>query len=299
MLSLLKSTIEDYKEMVRITENQYKTGTALRSDVLTAQTQLLSAQASLVQAEIARGTAEHAMATLLGRPPADIVVKEAPLSEWIPPVLPGVPSDLLERRPDIAAAERAMAAANAQIGVAFAGYYPDVTLTGTATYTNSSSLTQSLSTISPLLQQVSGTNPAWTVGLAMAQPIFDGGSVDAEVAAARATYNASVATYRQTVLTALQGVEDKLLSAKKLREQRSILKKAVANAKENVEIAKNEYQAGATTFVTVSSAETALLTVEESEISAHASLLNAAVNLVTALGGGWSDAQIVPGQAAR
>jgi outer membrane protein TolC len=171
-------------------------------------------------------------------------------------------------------------------------------LTGTATYTNSSSLTQSLSTVSPLLQQISGTNPAWTAGLAMVQPIFDGGAIDAQVASARATYNAAVATYRQTVLAALQAVEDELLSSKKLREQRAILKKAVADAKETVEIAKNEYQAGATTFLTVSAAETALLQEEQSEISAHALLLNAAVNLVTSLGGGWSDAQIVPARAA-
>src|ERR1700722_17816987 len=190
---LLAGTIEDYKRSVTITQNQYNAGTAAKSDVITAQAQLLNAQAALIAAGVTRAQSEHAIAVLMGRPPAGLSVPHGSLATRVPSVPVGLPSSLLERRPDVAAAEEAMRQANAQIGVEFAGYFPAVSLSGLIGYSGN-----------PFAAQFGPSNPVWSFGSSLAQPLFNGGLTTAQVEAARQIYDADVATYRQTVLTSIQ-----------------------------------------------------------------------------------------------
>ena len=205
MNDLLLRTIEQYKRALEITQNQYAAGTAAKSDVITAQAQLLSAQAQQINIGVARATSEHAIAVLIGEPPAALSIGPGALAENVPHTPVGLPSALLERRPDIAAAERLMVAQNAAIGVAVAGYYPDFTLSGAAGYVGD-----------PFIRQIAGENPVWSFALSLAQPLFNGGLTDAQVEAAKEAYQASVASYRSTVLTALQQVEDALSTIRNL-----------------------------------------------------------------------------------
>ena len=198
---LLVRTVEDYKRSVTITQNQYAAGTAAKSDVITAQALLLNAQAQLIAAGVARAQSEHAIAALMGRPPAGLSIPRGPLAHRMPSIPVGLPSSLLERRPDVAAAEEAMRLANAQIGVAFAGYFPVISLNGLFGYSGD-----------PFIRELGATNPVWSFGGSLAQPLFNGGLTAAQVEAARESYNSSVATYRQTVLSAIQQVEDQLSS---------------------------------------------------------------------------------------
>ena len=179
---LLARTIEDYKRSVTITQNQYNAGTAAKSDVITAQAQLLNAQAALIAAGVTRAQSEHAIAVLMGRPPAGLSIPHGSLATRVPPVPVGLPSSLLERRPDVAAAEETMRAANAQIGVAFAGYFPAVSLYGLIGYSGN-----------PFATEFGASNPVWSFGASLAQPLFNGGLTTAQVEAARQTYQADVA----------------------------------------------------------------------------------------------------------
>src|SRR5277367_3440870 len=190
---LLSSTIEDYKRSVTITQNQYNAGTAAKSDVITAQAQLLNAQAALIAAGVSRAQSEHAIAVLMGRPPAGLSIPHGSLATRVPSAPVGLPSSLLERRPDVAAAEQTMRQANAEIGVEFAGYFPAVSLSGLFGYSGN-----------PFASEFGVQNPAWSFGASLAQPLFNGGLTTAQVEAARQTYQADVATYRETVLTAIQ-----------------------------------------------------------------------------------------------
>jgi len=254
---------------------------AAKSDVITAQAQLLSAQASAVETDVSRQQSEHAIAVLMGKPPAELTIGRGTLSDATPSPPVGVPSTLLERRPDIAAAERTMASANAAIGVAISGYYPDITLSGLFGYSGN-----------PFLRGGSVGNPVWSYALSLAQPIFNAGLTDAQVAAARATYDSQVATYRQTVLSAFQQVEDYLVAVRVYGETIKIQTQAVAAARQAVDIALNEYKAGTQSFTTVVTAEATLLNDEQNLLSSRASRLTAAVNLIVALGGGWNDAKL-------
>jgi NodT family efflux transporter outer membrane factor (OMF) lipoprotein len=188
---------------------------------------------------------------------------------------------LLERRPDIAAAERTMQEQNAQIGVAMGAYYPDLTLTGLFGAAGS-----------PGVKAVGGSNPIWSIGLSVAQTIFNGGLTDAQVAAARATYEASVATYRQTVLTAFQQVEDQLVAIRVLGQEEKVQEEAVKAADEAVQIYLNQYQAGTVDFTTVVTAEATALSDEEALLTTREQRVVAAVSLIVALGGGWTEAQL-------
>lgn len=280
---LLADTVTQYQRSLKITQNQYIAGTAARSDVITAQALVLAAQAQEIATDVARAQYEHAIAVLMGRPPAGLSIPHGKLTQNFPAIPLRLPSTLLERRPDIAAAERTMKEQNALIGVAFAGYYPDVTLTGAIGYYGY-----------PFMGGLGATNPAWSYGLSIAQTLFNGGLTAAQVEAARATYEASVATYRQTVLTAFQQVEDQLAAIPVLSREAAVQTDAVKAAEQAVQIALNEYQAGTQNFTTVVTAQATALSDEESLLATREQRLLAAVSLIVALGGGWDETKLPP-----
>ncbi len=279
--NLLAATIEDYKRSVTITQNQYNAGTAAKSDVITAQAQLLNAQAALIAAGVTRAQSEHAIAVLMGRPPAGLSVPHGSLATHVPPVPVGLPSSLLERRPDVAAAEEAMRQANAQIGVEFAGYFPAVSLSGLIGYSGN-----------PFQTEFGPSNPVWSFGASLAQPLFNAGLTTAQVEAARQTYQADVATYRETVLTAIQQVEDALSGIRILSREVKVQAEDVRISRQATQITLNEYKAGTQAFTAVVTAETQQLSAEESLLSTQGQLQADAVNLIVALGGGWSQSML-------
>ena len=274
---LLVDTVKQYNRSLQITQNQYNAGTAAKSDLITAQASVLAAQAQQINVGVARAQNEHAIAVLMGRPPSELSIPHSQLALDIPAVPLRLPSTLLERRPDIAAAERTMQEQNAAIGVAVAGYYPDITLSGSFGYLGN-----------PFIRQIAAANPVWSYGLSLAQPLFNGGLTDAQVEAAKQTYESSVATYRQTVLTAFQQVEDKLAAIPILTRELRVQTEAVKAASQAVQIALNEYNAGTQNFTTVVTAEATELSDRESALATQAQRLTDAVTLVVALGGGWS-----------
>jgi NodT family efflux transporter outer membrane factor (OMF) lipoprotein len=273
---LYVATVKQYQRSVEIAQNQYDAGTAAKSDVITAQAQLLAAQAQEINTEVQRHQSEHAVAVLMGKPPSEIAISHRDLADDAPHPPVGLPSSLLERRPDIAAAERTMKEENAAIGVAVAGYYPDFSLSGTFGYAGD-----------PFIKQIAGANPMWSYAASLAQPLFDGGLTAAQVEAAKATYDASVANYRQTVLTAFQQVEDNLAAIRIYDREIKVQVEAVRIARQAVQIALNEYRAGTQNFTTVITAEATQLSDELSLIQTRASRLSAAASLIVALGGGW------------
>lgn len=279
--ALLDRTVSDYQRAVQITQNQYNAGTAARGDVITAQTQLAGAQAAAINTGVQRATLEHAIAVLAGRAPAALSIPPGSLPPVVPLVPPGLPSTLLERRPDIASAERNMAAQNAKIGVAIAAYYPQITLSGLLGLSGSS-----------LGGVFSVANNVWSLGGSAAQTLFDGGARSAAVRQARAEYDQAVATYRQTVLTAFQGVEDQLSTTRILQEQLAAEQQAVDLARRSVQIALNQYRAGTQPYTTVITAQNTLLSDEQTLLTVRQNLLTASVSLIVALGGGWTDAAL-------
>jgi NodT family efflux transporter outer membrane factor (OMF) lipoprotein len=278
---LLADTVVQYQRALQIAQNQYNAGTTAKSDVITQQAQLLSAQAQEINTDVARKQNEHAIAALMGKPPSEVSVPHGALSQRVPHPPVRLPSTLLERRPDIAAAERAMKAQNAAIGVAVAGYYPDISLSGAFGYSGD-----------PFIRQIAGANPVWSYGISVAQTLFNGGLTAAQVEAAKASYEASVATYRQTVLTAFQQVEDDLGAINTYDREIKVQSEAVRIARQAVQIALNEYRAGTQNFTTVVTAETTALSDEESLLSSRASRLAAVHSLIVALGGGWEVADL-------
>ncbi len=278
---LLTRTLDDYKRSLKITQNQYAAGTAAKSDVITAQALVLNAQAQLIAAGVSRAQSEHAIAALMGRPPAGLSISRGPLASQIPSIPVGLPSSLLERRPDIAAAEESMRQANAEIGVAFVGYFPAISLSGLFGYSGD-----------PFIRELGAANPVWSFGGSLAQPLLNGGLTTAQVEAAHQTYQASVATYRQTVLAAIQQVEDQLSSLRILTREAKVQAEDVRISRQATQIALNEYRAGTQSFTTVVQLETQQLSVEEAQLATRAQLQSDAVNLIVALGGGWSQARL-------
>ena len=276
---LLADTVKQYQHSLDIAQNQYKAGTTAKSDVITAQAQWLAAQAQLVASGIARKQNEHAIAVLMGKVALEVSVSHRDLAQATarPPV--GLPSTLLERRPDIAAAECNMQAQNAAIGVAIAAYYPDLTLSGAYGYRGD-----------PFLKQLAGVNPIWSYGASLAQTLLNGGLTQAQVEAAQASYDASVATYRQTVLTAFQQVEDELSALAIYDREIAIQREAVRVARQSVTIALNEYRAGTQNFTTVVTAQASALADEQSLLATRGARVQALVALVVALGGGYEAA---------
>jgi NodT family efflux transporter outer membrane factor (OMF) lipoprotein len=278
---LYSRTVTDYKKSLTITQNQYNAGTAAKSDVITAEAQMLNAQALYIAAGLARAQSEHAIAVLMGRPPAELSIPHGALSTRIPSIPVQLPSSLLERRPDVAAAEETMRQANAQIGVAFAGYFPAISLSGLFGYTGD-----------PWLGKLNSGNPVWSFGASLAQPLFNGGLTGAQVEAARQTYRSDVATYRQTVLSAIQQVEDGLSGVRIHAREAKVEAEDVRISRQATQIALNEYQAGTQAFTTVVTAEEQQLTAEVALLTTQAQIQTDAVNLVVALGGGWAQAKL-------
>ena len=268
------------KLSLKITESRYNFGVAARADVVTAQTQLLSSQAQQINAKIQRGILEHALAVLIGEQPANFSLTPSAMRTDVPTVPAGIPSTLLERRPDIAEAERKVAAANAQIGVAKAAYYPDLTLSGSDDYTSS--------TFSHL---ISAPNRVWSFGPQLAETLFDGGLRRAEVAQARAQFDASAANYRSTVVSAFQQVEDDLATLNHDHDAALQERAAVDAAQRTVGFAMILYKQGATDYLTVVTAQTALLQNQLQALDLDTQQLRASVDLIRALGGGWEDSK--------
>jgi NodT family efflux transporter outer membrane factor (OMF) lipoprotein len=274
--TILNDIVAAEQASLKIAENRYRVGVAAKADVVTAQTQLLSSQSSQVNAQIQRATLEHSIAVLVGQEPAAFSQAPVPIRTDVPTVPAGLPSELLQRRPDIAEAERKAAAANAQIGVAETAFFPSLTLTGSDDYTGG--------TISRLIRTA---NRVWAFGPQVALTLFDGGSRRAKVAAARAEYNISVDTYRQTVLTAFQNVEDELVTLRILEKQAAIEAEAVKAAREAETLTLNQYKAGTVPYSSVISAQTARLNAEQTALNVLRDRLTASVALIQDLGGGW------------
>lgn len=278
---LLDDTVVAYQHTLQLTQNEYAQGTVARSDVIQAQTQLQSAQASAIDNGIARAQYEHAIAVLIGVPPSMFSIAVAPLDATPPALPPSMPSSILERRPDVASAERKAAAANEQIGVEIAAFFPTLTLSASGGFQSS--------VLSQLL-----TAPArfWTVGPQIAATLFDGGLRSARTEAARAAYDASVATYRQTVLGAFQDVEDNLASLRILEREIGVQQQAVASAEQALTIVNNQYKSGTVAFISVLTAQTTAFTAEQKLASIQGQRMVSSVGLVKALGGGWNVAQM-------
>ncbi len=279
---ILTITVENYKKFFELTKNRYATGVAAQSDVLTAQTQLETAQAQLIDTGVQRAQMEHAIAVLMGKAPSDLTIPPTPLDLTPPAVPAGIPSELLERRPDIAAAERQAAAANAQIGVAEAAYYPNVTLSATAGFEAST-----------LAQWFTWPSRFWTLGPASIQEtLYDGGLRRAQTEEACAAYDASVATYRQTVLTGFQQVEDNLAALGILEQEAKSADAAADSAKKNVVVILNQYTAGTASALDVIVVRAIALNDELTSINVLGRRMSANVLLVQALGGGWTTADL-------
>ncbi len=277
LTKLLQDTAAAYRRALQITQNQFNAGTVSQLDVATAQAQLQSVVAELVGVGVLRAQYEHAIAILIGRPPAALSIPFSPLPEAVPVVPPGLPSTLLERRPDIAAAERTMQEENALIGVAVAAYYPDITLSALGGFVGN-----------PIGQLFDVANRVWSLGAAASETLFEGGLRPAQVANARATYDQAVATYRQTVLSAFQQVEDELAALRIYEQQAAAQAVAIAAAQQAVAIALNEYQAGTVAYTTVITQQEVLLADQQAALTVLQNRFVASVALIQALGGGWS-----------
>jgi NodT family efflux transporter outer membrane factor (OMF) lipoprotein len=278
---LLDDTVDAEAKSLKITENRYKFGVAARADVVSAETQLLSSQAQQINAKIQRAVLEHAIAVLIGEQPASFSLGASTMRTDVPTVPAGIPSTLLERRPDVAEAERKMAAANAQIGIAKAAYFPDLTLGGSDNYSGSS--------ISHLIR---ASNRVWSVGPSLAATLFDGGLRGAQVDQARAGYEGTVDSYRQTVLAGFEQVEDEIVTLRVLEQQAVVEDKTVKAAREAEALTLNQYKAGTVPYSSVITAQTTRLSSEQTALSVLSSRLQASVALIEALGGGWSTSQL-------
>jgi NodT family efflux transporter outer membrane factor (OMF) lipoprotein len=282
--ALLSRTIVEYKKTLDIVTNQNKAGYSVTSgDVAAATAQLLSAQSQLINVGVARAQYEHAIAMLIGRPPAELSIGPIELSRGIPKIPVTVPSTLLERRPDIAQAERTVQQENALIGVAEAAFYPDISLSGMMEWIGKN----------PLPFNVA--NEVWSLGAAASEPIFNGGMLSAQLDAARAGYWQSVASYRQTVLTAFQQVEDELAAIRILSQQLAVAEKAAAEERIAVNVYLNQFNAGTVSYTTVATAQITLLGDEEAALTVRQNLFLASVLLIEALGGTW-DTTLLPTQ---
>ena len=278
---LLDNTVTSYQEYLKLTQIRFHGGVATESDVALAQTQLETTRAQDIDVGVARAQYEHAIATLIGVPASVFSLPAMPLGQNIPQVPVGVPSELLERRPDIAAAERQVDAANAQIGIAISAYYPNISLTGTGGMLSGEPGT--------LIQ---GPSEMWSLGASAVELIFDAGRRHAITEQARDAYDQQVANYRQTVLTAFQDVEDNLSTLRILDQEWVTQTAAVAAARRSLNISTNRYRGGVTTYLEVLTAQTAQLTNERTQADIATRQFVASVQLIRALGGGWDTTQL-------
>jgi len=273
---LLRDTVGQYQQALQLNEERYQGGLASEVEVEQARTILETTQAQLVDVGVTRAQYEHAAAVLVGKPPADFSLPPLPLTTP-PPVIPvGVPSELLESRPDIAAAERQVASANAQVGLAKTAYYPLINLVGSGGFESG--------TITTLLQ---GPSAFWAVGAAVAQTVFDGGRRHALNDEAKAGYDSTVASYRQTVLTAFQQVEDNLAALRILEQEAGVQATAVQSAQRSLALSNTRYEGGVTSYLEVITAQNAALSDEVTAVNILGRRMASAVLLIQALGGGW------------
>jgi NodT family efflux transporter outer membrane factor (OMF) lipoprotein len=274
---LYQSTIVEYEQALQLTTNQYNQGFVSQVDVAQAQTQLDTARAQYTDLGVARAQFEHAIAVITGKPPAELTIPPAKLPAQ-PPVIPvALPSQLLERRPDVASAERQAASANAQIGVAKAAYYPTLSLALTGGVQSSS-----------LSNLLTWPSRFWSVGPALAETLFDGGARRGLTQEAQANYDQAVAVYRQSVLSAFQDVEDNLAALRILSEESEQQDVAIASAQHSVDLSLSRYRGGITTYLEVVTAQNALLVDQRTGVEIRTRRMVASVLLVKALGGGWN-----------
>ncbi len=275
--ALLDRSVEAFGRSAQLTKNRYSAGVVSAADVAQAEAQLKSAEAQRVEARLNRAQLEHALATLTGTPPAAFALPATAKLPAPPAVPEQLPSFLLERRPDIAAAERRVAAANAQIGTANAAFFPAITLSASAGL-------RSL-TLGNLLKT---TSNFWSIGPSLLWAAFDGGARRAASDSARAAYDQTVATYRQTVLVALQEVEDNLVAASALAEEVAIQQQALVAAQKAQEVALNQYEAGIVSFINVVTAQATVLSAETTLLNLQTRRLSAANTLLKNIGGRWN-----------
>jgi NodT family efflux transporter outer membrane factor (OMF) lipoprotein len=273
---LLNSTVTQYEQALELIESRFTGGIASELEVEQARTQFETTRAQAIDVGVARAQFEHAVAILIGKPPADFSLAALPLTAPPPAIPPGLPSELLERRPDIAAAERRMASANAQIGVAKAAYYPTISLGATGGFESG-----------VITTLISGPSIFWSAGGSAVAPIFDAGRRRANLDQAIAAYDQTVANYRETVLTGFQQVEDSVAALRILENEAHVQEKAVVAAQKYLELANTRYVGGVTSYLEVTTAQSAALADELTAVNILGRRMVDAVTLVQALGGGW------------
>jgi NodT family efflux transporter outer membrane factor (OMF) lipoprotein len=283
---LLNATVASFQKALDLTQNRYAGGVAARADVLQAETQLKTARAQAIDLGVQRAQLEHAIALLIGKPASTFSLPTAPLAAVFPVIPAGLPSQLLERMPDIASAERRMAAANAQIGVAKAAYYPSISLSASAGL-------QALS----LANWFTWPSRFWALGPAVSETLFDGGLRHAQTEQVRAAYDATVATYRQTVLTGFQEVEDNLAALRILQAEAQAQDDAVKAANESLTVSLNQYRAGIISYINVTVAQSTALANQRTAVGILGQRLTASVLLIKAVGGGWDAASLAENSA--
>jgi NodT family efflux transporter outer membrane factor (OMF) lipoprotein len=280
-LRLLKTSVQDYRVSLQIAQNRVNAGVTTLADVYTARTQLENTIAQENTVELTRAKLEHAVAVLIGKPPSQLTLAQGQFASSVPVVPAGVPSQLLLRRPDIAAAERNLESANAEIGVAESGWFPDLTLTGSFGYESSS-----------LATLIRASNSFWSFGPSLAQTLFNGGATVAQIRENRALYDSAVASYRQTVLSAFQQVEDDLATLRLVQTEYAQEQQAVADAERSETLTLNQYKAGVADYASVLTAQTARLNSQITALNLQSERLVASVDLIDAIGGGWNSAQL-------
>lgn len=278
---LLQDTVTSYEQFLKLTRDRYDSGIASMGDVAQAQTQLETTRAQLADLKVQRAQFEHAIAVLTGKAPAALVLPPPPIQAALPVIPVTVPSALLERRPDIATAERQVNAANQQIGIAQAALYPAITLSGSGG-----------SQSEAFLKLLSGPAYLWSLGGQIAQTLFDRGRRRAQISLAQAGYDATVAGYRQTVLSAFQQVEDELAALRILAEETAIQDRAVAAARQSLDISTAQYQGGVVSYLQVITSQSISLENQRAAVGIQTRRMIASVLLIQALGGGWDRSQL-------
>lgn len=278
---LLDATVAAYARSLRLTENQYRAGIVPKSDVSQALTQLKSTEAEAIDLQYQRAQLEHAIAVLIGVPPAEFELPEVASIPQLPPVPALLPSQLLERRPDVAAAERDVMAANADIGVARSAWFPSLNLSAAGGWRSSE-----------IGNWISTPNRFWSIGPEFAMTLFDGGLIRSEVDRAEAIYDQTVAGYRQTVLDSFREVEDYLVQLRVLEQESGVQLEAVDAARESLRLLENQYKAGTIDYSDVVDVQTAALSSERISLNLLGSRLTTSVQLIAALGGGWDSAEL-------
>ncbi len=276
---LLEDAVRNFERNLQLTRNRYEAGVAAKVDVVQAQTQLFSTQAQAIDIRATRASLEHAIAVLIGKPPAAFTLEPVPFKVRLPEVPPGIPSTLLERRPDIAAAERRVVAANARIGVAQAAYFPALDLSAGLGFASTG-----------VARLFSVSNRTWSLGAALAGTILDFGGRAGQVSAAQGAYDETVGNYRQTVLTGFQEVENNLAALHWLAEEAKIQTEAARAARESVVLTVNQYKAGTVSYLNVVQVQNTHLAEERSTVNLIGRRLAATIALIRAIGGTWGDA---------